>query len=138
MRVLLLLICLSFPTGAAAQIQDSIFRNYNSYAAFVDEMVKKRDFAELVRVLGGRDEYTEEEIAGFMRQFLNLYKADFPYSAVINVQELGSGFRKEMRVYWTDGLNYLYYYAFLHDRGDRLVVLEFNVNSDADVIFSKF
>lgn len=139
MRIVALILFLLTPLGAQAQVQDSVFENPQTYENFVNSTVYKRDFKELIRVLGGRDEYTEEQLAGLSERFLNIYPMDFTNHAVINVQDMGGGFRQEMRVFWTkDQLNYLYYYALLHRRSDQLVVIKFNMNSNADPILDQF
>ena len=139
MRIFALLILLIFPLGAQAQIRDSVFRDYQSYENFVDKAVYTRDFARLIQTLGGRDEYTEEQLASTVGVFLRIFPIDFTSHAVTNVQDLGGGFRREIRVYWqAGGFGYLYYYALLHNRGDDLVVLKFNMNTDVDVIFDQY
>lgn len=139
MRFLAILFLLAAPIGAAAQIRDSVFADYASYQSFVDEKVYGRDFRSLIQVLGGRDEYTEEQLSGVTGRFLTIYPSNFTRHQVINTRDLGGGFTQEMRVYWRhDGLGYLYYYALLHDRGDALVVIKFNMNSDIDKILAQY
>lgn len=139
MRFIAMLVFLVLPMGAQAQIRDSVFADYGSYQRFVDNAIYARDFGGLIQVLGGRDEYTEEQLSGTVRQFLNIYPRGFTNHAVINVRDLGAGFRQEMRVYWlSKGFGYLYYYALLHDRGSELVVIKFNMNTDIDVILRQY
>ncbi|MEX0338838.1 MAG: hypothetical protein AB3N11_07345 [Arenibacterium sp.] len=139
MRFIALLLLLVLPLGAQAQIRDSMFSDYESYQNFVDKAVYTRDFGSLIQNLGGRDEYTDEQLAATVGVFLRIFPTDFTSHAVTNVQDLGGGFRREMRVYWqAGGFGYLYYYALLHDRGDDLVVLKFTMNTDVDVIFDLY
>ncbi|MEW2913596.1 hypothetical protein [Leisingera sp. JC11] len=121
-----------------ALAQDSIFKSYDAYERFVDTVIKERDFKQLITRLGGRDEYTPEQLQSAQQQLLAIYPRDFTGSGVAVRQELMNGFRKEVRVYWNEEvLNYCYYYAFLHDRGDSIVVLKFDLNTNSDVVFGK-
>ncbi|MHA6261900.1 hypothetical protein ACXYMO_01750 [Arenibacterium sp. CAU 1754] len=97
-----------------------------------------RNFVELIQVLGGRDEYTKEELDGLQRQFLAVYPTDFSDSAVTKVTDLGSGFCQEMRIYWNENTSYTFFYALLHDTNDHLVVLNFLLNSSSTPVLDKF
>lgn len=125
-----------FPGFAWAE--DSIFKSYESYERFVETVIKDRDFKQLIIRLGGRDEYTPEEMENVQQQLLNIFSQDFSSSAVAVRQELMNGFSKEVRVFWNEEvLNYCYYYAFIHERGDSIVVLKFGLNTNSDVVFGK-
>lgn len=86
--------------------------------------------------LGGRDEYTKEEIAGLQRQFDGIWAADFRNGTVFNRQDLG-GVSQEARMYWT-GKSYCYFYALLHQRENDLVVINFALNSNSTPIMDRF
>jgi len=126
------------PLTAVAQQQDSYFQDYQAYERFVDSRIMNRDFSELIQVLGGRDEYTPEQLQGVTQQFLAIYPRDFTSGAVINKVDLGQGFSQEMRIYWRDKTSYIYFYAMLHARDDGLVVLTFSMNSDVTRILAQF
>lgn len=138
MRILCLLFVLLVPTLAPAQERDSVFASYEDYARFVDSRVMGRRFIELIQVLGGRDEYTPEQLQGADQRFRAIYPRDFSNGAVTKQIDLGSGFGQEMRIYWDEGTGYIYYYALLHNRGDRLVVINFTLNSNVDKVLEKF
>ncbi|MFY0311143.1 hypothetical protein ACFMBG_14725 [Leisingera sp. D0M16] len=122
----------------ASLAQDSVFNSYGSYERFVETVVKGRDFKQLITRLGGRDEYTPEQLESVQRQLLTIYPRDFTGGAVAVRQELMNGFSKEVRVFWNeDALNYCFYYALIHDRGDGIVVLKFDLNTNSDVVFGK-
>jgi len=118
--------------------RDSFFADYAAYADFVDSHIINRDFIELIQKLGGRDEYTIEQLRGINGRFLSIYPANFTGRAVTHETDLGRGFRQEMRVYWDGDGNYVFFYAALHERPDALVVLTFNINSDPAKVLEKF
>ncbi|MGX9354057.1 hypothetical protein ACS3SW_02515 [Roseobacteraceae bacterium S113] len=112
-----------------AWAQDSVFRDYQDYARFVDRHVMERDFVTLIQRLGGRDEYTKEELSGIQRQFQGIYSGDFEKMAVLKEVDLGGGFSTEMRSYW-GAYGYVWFGAMLHDTGRELVVINFRLNSN--------
>lgn len=138
MRAILVLVFALLPLATVAQERDSHFAGYADYAEFVDRHIAARDFVELIQVLGGRDEYTIEQLQGLNTQFRSIYPTDFTARAVTRETALGEGFRQEMRVYWTEAGGYLYFYALLHDRPDALVVLTFTLNSDVSKVLAEF
>ena len=138
MRFFYLLVLLALPTLSTAQQRDSVFASYEEYANFVDSRVTGRQFIELIQVLGGRDEYTPEQLRGADQRFRAIYPHDFRHGTVTKQTDLGNGFGQEMRVYWDDGTGYIYFYALLHNRGDSLVVIKFTLNSNVDKVLEKF
>lgn len=132
----LILSCLAAP-AAMAQVRDSVFASYEDYARFVDEKIMTRDFIPLIQVLGGRDEYTAEQLAGVNAQLLSALPMDFSNVTVFRETNLGGGVRQEGRMYWTGEL-YAFYYAILHDRGDEIVVVNFTLNTSVTEIMSRF
>lgn len=138
MRLVVLFLIALFPLSAAAQDRDSHFADYGAYSDFVDRHIGTRNFIELIQVLGGRDEYTIEQLQGLQSRFLSIYPSDFSGRAVARETELGQGFRQEMRIYWSAGSGYLYFYAMLHDRSDAMVVLSFTLNSDVSKVMAEF
>ncbi|MEP2532511.1 hypothetical protein [Shimia sp.] len=97
-----------------------------------------RDFLPLVMRLGGKNKYTEAEMKSVNVQLMNAMPRDFTDVAVLKRVDLGSGFSQEARVYWNDRLGYTYFFAFLHDAHDRLVVLRFDLNTSSKSIFANF
>lgn len=126
------------PETLRAQEQDSQFANYKAYAAFVDRHVSSRDFVPLVLRLGGRDEYTKEELAQANTRLLTAMPYDFDHAAVLKRVPLENGFFQEARVYWNDRLGYTYFYALLHQQPTRIVVLRFSLNTSSDAILELF
>lgn len=138
MRLLIALLFMLLPAGASAQQRDSFFKDYQAYASFVDSRILNRDFIELIQVLGGRDEYTPEQLENVNQQFLSIYPQDFSFREVTRKVDLGQGFSQEMRVYWGDDAGYNYFYALLHARDDGLVVLKFSMNSEVSKVLAEF
>lgn len=138
MRVLIVALLFLLPLSAHAQDKDSFFDDYGAYAEFVDTRIMTREFIELIQVLGGRDEYSQEDLNGIQSRFRGLYQQDFTKSAVIRETDLGNGFRQEARVYWAEPGGYLFFYALLHDRADATVVVVFRMNSNVSEILKEF
>jgi hypothetical protein len=138
MRLLFIIFFAFTPLLANAQQKDSYFKDYQEYERFVDSRVMNRDFIELIQVLGGRDEYTIEQLEGINQRFLNLFPDDFTDRAVIRKTDLGEGFSQEMRVYWGEESGYNFFYAMLHTRPDGLAVLTFTLNSDVSAVLAEF
>jgi len=138
MRILIAFLIALLPLAANAQQKDSYFENYQDYERFVDSRMMNRDFIELIQVLGGRDEYTPEQLRGVAQRFRNIFPSDFTNRAVVRKTDLGEGFSQEMRIYWDDNTGYNYFYAMLHARADWLVVLTFTMNSDVSEVLAKF
>lgn len=118
-------------------LRDSQFSSYDDYAAYVDHMVMTRQFATLVQTLGGQGRFTPEQLAATEAQLKGAYPQDFTGRAVVKSVDLGGGFRQEMRAYW-EGPRYAWYYALVHQRDDRLMVLRFFFNRSATQAFAAF
>ena len=138
MRFLSVLILTTMLAALAAQAQDdSVFDSYDDYATFVDTQLMARNFRALILRLGGRDEYTSEQLASNDRNLKNAWPRDFTDTSVFRRVDLGGGLWQEGRVYWT-GMQYAYFYALLHDREDDFVVLSFQLNSGSKKIMDRF
>ena len=136
MRAFIALILCLLPMAALAQ-EDSIFQNYDDFTNYVDDHMMNRDFIPMVQRLGGRDEYTQEQLSQVNTQLLAAFPQDFPNKAIVRSVDMGAGFREEAWVYW-QGLSYAWFYVLLHDRGNDLLVIQFNINSNASVVLDKF
>jgi hypothetical protein len=128
---------LLFAAVASAQEGDSEFASYEAYADFVDSQIKGRNFTLLIQQLGGRDEYTKEELAATQRQMEGIWQQEVQNVTVFNRANLGGGIWQEGRIYWT-GQSYAYFYALLHQRADALVVINFLLNSSSKPIMDRF
>ena len=124
-------------TGASAQGRDSVFADYPAYAAFVDNHIMRRSFTDLILQLGGRDEYTKEQLDANQRQMRGVWPQDFESVTVFNRQDLGGGVSQEGRMYW-NGAAYAFFYAILHQREGELVVVNFALNSNIVPIMERF
>lgn len=130
---------LSLLTAATAQAQDrdSVFSDYTAFHSFVDNHIARRDFIPLIQKLGGRDEYTLEQLRSLQQQFTSIYPTDFSHRATVRAREMENGFREEIITYWTD-LAYIWFYAITHERKDGLVVINFALNSSYDAMADRF
>lgn len=128
---------LLFSTAALAQQRDSEFANYDAYAAFVDQQVMTRNFTLLIQQLGGRDEYTTEELAANQRQMEGIWPQNLRNVTVFNRSNLGGGIWQEGRIYWT-GNSYAYFYALMHQRENELIIISFAMNASSKPIMDRF
>jgi hypothetical protein len=131
----LVLLCL--PHLAMAQENDSQFADYRAYDAYVDKMITTRQWVEFVIHMGGRDEYTAEDLSKIEAQFNQIYPRNFTARTIFREQDLGGNIRREARAYWGGG-RYLFFYAILHQRDDFLVVLNFSINTKVEAVMNKF
>ncbi|WP_164658972.1 hypothetical protein [Tropicibacter sp. Alg240-R139] len=122
----------------AAWAQDSRFDSHDAYVRFIDNKIMSRDFIPLITQMGGRDEYTPEQMNSANARLLNAMPFDFEETALIKKVDLGNGFSQEMRAYWNNRTSYVFFYAFLHQNTDELIVLKFSLNTNSEKIFDKF
>ncbi|MDU8926917.1 hypothetical protein RXV86_05935 [Alisedimentitalea sp. MJ-SS2] len=132
-------LALSLPVYAqeADQPGDSKFDSYAKYNAYVDRMLTTREWVPFIKHMGGRDEYTAEQLAKIESDFNRLYPNRFTSVALFRQTDLGGGVSQEARAYWGGG-RYLFFYAILHQRNDDLVVLNFALNTKIEAIMEKF
>ena len=123
--------------AAVSEQVDSIFDTPEALTEFLDENTFNRDFATLIATLGGRDEYTPEELASINEQFRAIYSSDFDARASVKSRKLEAGFKEEIVAYWY-GLNYLWMYLMTHEVDDKTVVISFYINSSRQAIFDKY
>lgn len=135
-RILLAALACVVAVPLHAQEQDSVFNSYDELRSFIDTRLMGRDFVPVIQTLGGRDEYTTEQLAGINSQFLGIYPRALENAAVVMRDDGLNGFRREVITYWT-GVSYLWFYLFLHETSDRIVVVNFSMNSNAEPILSK-
>ena len=139
MRVFIATLLFALGLAAPSSAQDSVFASYEAFEEFVDDGFKSRDFATLTKRLGGRDEYTPEQLTALTNQMRAVLPMDFTDGAVMKEVVLENGFRQEARTYWREGtLQYVYSYFLLQERGDALVVINFNFNTSVAPILASF
>lgn len=119
-----------------AQEQDSVFSSYSALYSYVDTHMARRDFIPLIQRLGGRDEYTVEQLNGVQNQFNSIYRQNFQHRGQVRVRNLENGFKEEVVAYWT-GTAYIWLYMFTHQRADTVLVVSFTINSSAEPVMSK-
>ena len=134
---LLALALLVLPHLAIAQEKDSLFDDYAAYDDYVDKMLTTRQWVAFVQHMGGRDEYSEEDLVKIEKNFNGLFPRNFAARSIFNEQDLGGNIRREARAYWGGG-RYLFFYAILHERSDKLIVLNFTLNTKIEAIMNKF
>lgn len=136
----LLVALLLLPAAVAAQDDagsDSLFETYADYSDYVDKMLYAHDWKPFVQRMGGRDEYSPQELDKIAADFNGLFPKPFTQRTLFREVDLGGGIRQEARAYWGGG-RYLFFYAIMHERDDALVVLNFSMNTRVDSIMGKF
>ena len=137
-QLLILILCVMGWAGSAtAQQGDGVFRDYDSYSAFVDDSMMQREFSALIVGLGGNDEFSAEQLDAARLNMEKGWPTNFEDAAVFREEDLGGGLRQEGRIFW-NGTYYAYYYALLHQRADDLQVLSFLINSSIKPIMERF
>lgn len=109
------------PLPGLAQEKGTIFADYDSYAAFLDEKVQKRQFGALFQSLGGAN-LSLAELQKLSEGAKQGFPVDFDNATVMRREELENGFGHEVRAYWSGG-NYAYVYVVYHQREDSFVVV---------------
>lgn len=133
-----MVVLFSLFTATSAMAGNKIFKDYNDYRSFADPLILERNFVPLVKALGGEDEYTDEQLDRLEMQLLVALPKNFSDVAVVKRVELEEGFSQEMRAYWNSNNSYVFYYSFLQQRKDGLIVLKFKINISSEQIFSQF
>lgn len=137
LRTAMIVLALITGTAATAQVRDSVFRDYEDFDRFVDQEVMNRQFTNLILTLGGRDEYTPEQMARIDGDFQRLYPQDFQGKVIFMAEDLGGGMRREARGYYR-GDRYVWFYVIMHQRDQELVIINFRLNSSIKPIIEAF
>jgi hypothetical protein len=115
-----------------------IFDSYAEMRATLDDLMSKRQIADLLTRFGGADEMSLQDMTGLETQVRNLFPEDFENSAVMIRQDLENGFAQEMIAYWT-GTAYIYARVLWHERPDGVVVsINMTFNSNPDTLVPLF
>lgn len=131
------LLCLMMAAPAAYAQDDAEFKDYATYETFVQTQIINRNFAELIVGLGGGDEYFPAELAEKDIQLKKVWQRTFTNDTIFRREDFGGGISQEGRAFWT-GRQYLFYHALLHQRDDKLVVLNFYINNSARKVMERF
>lgn len=136
--LLILGLGLSSPQAYAQTPTEPIFESYEDLRATLDELMSKRQIADLLTAFGGADEMTLQDMMGVETQVRNVFPADFQNSALMMRQEMENGFTQDLIAYWTD-VSYVYVRVLWHARPEGDVVsLHMVFNSNLDVLLPLF
>ena len=117
---------------------DPVFSSYEEMRATLDNLMSKRQIADLLTAFGGGDEMTPQDMAVLETQVRNLFPADFENSALMMRQEMENGFAQDLIAYWS-GTGYIYARVLWHQRpGGEVVSINMTFNSDPDVLIPLF
>lgn len=122
---------------AAAQMQESIFRDYADMREVLDRLIMTREIEQVMRAFGGSDEMTAQELAGLEARVRGIFPYDFRHVAVLKREDMGAGFRRELYVYWA-GTAYLFAIVFFHEREGETVAINFRFNTDFNALNEGF
>ncbi|MEQ9259741.1 MAG: hypothetical protein RIG84_11645 [Roseovarius sp.] len=122
---------------AAAQMQESIFRDYDEMREVLDRLIMAREIEEVMRAFGGSDEMTAEQLAGLEARVRGIFPYDFRHVARLKQEDMGAGFRRELYVYWA-GTAYLFATVFFHEREGETVAINFRFNTDFNALNEGF
>lgn len=128
---------LSLAAPVRAEDRDSFFRDYADFAGFADRLVTTREWTPFIQRMGGRDEYTPEQLKGLSDRFDAIFPVNFTNLTVFLDEDLGGGMRRQVRAYYGPA-GYVFLYVIMHQRDDALVVLNFSLNTEVKEILAKF
>ncbi|PRY26754.1 hypothetical protein CLV78_101856 [Aliiruegeria haliotis] len=134
---LLSLSLLPFGSTATAQDRPSVFEDYASFEAFIDEKIMAREFGVLFQAMGGGQNLKLADLQSITSQTRAMFPRDFEAVQVIKRDEMDGGFAAEGRVYWV-GETYAFVYVLLHDRGDEIVVINLALHGAPGPLLSMF
>ncbi|WP_170413244.1 hypothetical protein [Ruegeria atlantica] len=133
-QILTLVVALFCATPALAEN----FSSYEAYQSILDKKMKNREFANVVREMGGADEYSEQELARIQIQLREVAPYYLTNADIVKRVELENGYSQELRAYWNDKNSYIFLYALLHQRDDGLVPIQFYINTSPEELLKKF
>jgi hypothetical protein len=136
---LVLALFASVPQALSAQTEgEAVFASYDDMRATLDDLVSKRNVADLLTAFGGADEMTPQDMFVLETQVRNIFPDDFENAAVMIRQEMENGFNQDLIAYWT-GVAYIYVRVLWHQRPEGgVVAINMTFNSDPDVLIPLF
>ncbi len=124
--------------SACAAYADEAFQTYSDFEQYVDKRIKNREFSTVISRLGGADEYTKQQLQMIQNQLRDVVPFYLTDVAIVKRIELENGFSQEMRAYWNKDNSYLFLYAFLQERNDGVIVLQFSMNTSPEPVLQMF
>ncbi|SPF81288.1 hypothetical protein [Pseudoprimorskyibacter insulae] len=121
----------------ASFAQDAVFDSYDALYKRMVDLTSSRNIAKLMIEFGGSDEMTQQQLDSLEARVRQIYPNDFQTVQRVRVQEFENGWRQEMFAFYT-GVDYLYTYLLIHDRGDRVAAVNFKFNSAFDKVNEAF
>jgi hypothetical protein len=127
------------PQALSAQTEgEAVFASYDDMRATLDDLVSKRNVADLLTAFGGADEMTPQDMFVLETQVRNIFPDDFENAALMIRQEMENGFNQDLIAYWT-GVAYIYVRVLWHQRPEGgVVAINMTFNSDPDVLIPLF
>lgn len=137
---LLALILSAFaPAKPHAQSEaEPIFASYEAMRTTLDQLMSKRQIADLLTAFGAADEMTLQEMTALETRVRDVFPRDFENVALMLREEMQNGFAQDLIAYWTD-TSYIYVRVLWHQRpqGD-VAAINMIFNSDPDVLIPLF
>lgn len=122
---------------AAAQHQNSIFRDYAEMRGVLDRLMFARRIEDVMRAFGASDEMTEQELRGLESRVRAIFPYDFRHVDVLRSEDMGNGWKRELYAYWA-GTAYLFATVIFHAREGELVAIAFRFNTDLEELLGQF
>ncbi len=132
-----LAVAVALASPAAAQHQNSIFRDYAEMRDVLDRFMFSRRIADVMRAFGASDEMTEQELQGLENRVRAIFPYDFRHVDVLRSEDMGNGWKRELYAYWA-GTAYIFATVIFHERDGECVAIAFRFNTDIEELLSKF
>jgi hypothetical protein len=129
-----------FGHGAASAQTETppVFDSYEDMRGTLDDLMSKRQIADLLTAFGGGDEMSFQDMTGLETQVRNVFPDDFENAATMMRQEMENGFSQELIAYWT-GISYIYARVLWHQLpSGEVVSIKLLFNSDPDELIPLF
>ena len=136
-RLTAVLFALALVIPGLAQAENGVFLDYGNLREQLDPLMKQRKISEVLVLFGGSSEMSDEQLAELDRRVQSIYAQDFTDVALVQRKDMLNGWRQEILAFWT-GTSYTYVYLLLHDRGQRMLSINFKFNSDFHELMKNF
>lgn len=106
-----------------------VFQNYETFRAYLDPLIKKRQVVKFLDQFGGNARYTKPQALQIEEQIRGLRKVDMQHVEVIRTEDLSDNWTQEMLAHWT-GADYIFLYVLYQNRDEGLFAINVTFNTD--------
>jgi len=137
-RNALLAVALAVPAQiSVAQENTGRFDSFEAYDSFVNEKISAKDIEAFITGMGGADRVAEGQLAALGNQFRQNFPDDFVGNTSFK-KELGGGFVREGRAFWTAEDKLMMFVVNYLERDGTIKVLTFEMGADPKQILNQF